>query len=99
VGSRIDSKPLERNVRADVREGWGPPRHHIAVPEPVFVREMSKVARERFGDELDRLSAQAHVSIEEEISDPVRWSAQSNYHAHGCPTCSEVSLSEGATTR
>jgi len=98
VGHRLGSKPLERNDRAEVREGWCFSRHRIAVPEPVFVQEMSQVARARFGDELDQLTSQTQVSIEEEISDPLRWSAQSNYHAHGCPACAKDSLSDGITT-
>jgi hypothetical protein len=99
VGRQIDSRLLEQNLRADVREGWAPPRHHIAVPEPVFVRAMRTVARERFGSELDQLAAPTRAAIEEEISDPIHWSVQSSYHAQGCPACSEPSSSHGPTTR
>jgi hypothetical protein len=99
VDSRMGSKLLERNDRADVREGWCLSRHRIAVPEPVFVQAMSQVARARFGDELGQLTSQTQVSIEEEISDPLRWSAQSNYHVHGCPACAKDSLSDGSTTQ
>ena len=94
MDSRVGGKLLERNSPANVREGWGPPRHHIAVPEPVFVQEMREIARARFGEELDQLTSQTRVAIEDEVSDPVRWSAQSNYHAQGCPACSEPSLWE-----
>ncbi len=87
----MDSKPLERNLQANVREGRGPLRHHIAVPEPVFVQEMRELARGRFGEELDQLPSQTRVAIEAAVSDPVRWSALSNYHTQGCPSCSEPS--------
>src|SRR4051794_3515869 len=99
MARQIDSRPLEQNLQADVREGWAPPRHHIAVPEPVFVREMRTVARERFGDELDRLAAPTRAAIEAEISDPIHWSVRSSYHAQGCPACSESSSSHGPTTQ
>ena len=88
MDSQLAIKPLERNARADVREGWGPPGHHVAVPEPVFVREMETVARERFGDELDRLRPQTRATIEDEVNDPLHWNARPNYHAHRCPACS-----------
>ncbi len=88
----MDSKPLERNLQANVREGRGPLRHHIAVPEPVFIQEMREIARGRFGEELGQLTSQTQLSIEEAVSDPVRWSAQSNHHTQGCPACSEPSL-------
>ena len=81
-------KPLERNPQADAREGWGPLGHHIAVPEPVFVQEMETVARERFGDDLDRLTPQTRAAIEDEVSHPLYWNARPNYHAPGCPACS-----------
>ena len=80
-------KPLERDPEADVREGWGPLGHHIAVPEPVFVQEMETVARERFGDDLDRLPPQTGVAIEEEVSQPLHWDARPHYHVRGCPAC------------
>jgi hypothetical protein len=88
MSSQIASKPLERNPRADVREGWGSLGHHIAVPEPVFVQEMETVARERYGETLDRLTCQTRLDIEEDLSDPLRWNARPNYHAQGCPACS-----------
>ena len=81
-------KPLERDPEADVREGWGPLGHHIAVPEPVFVHEMETIAQERFGDQLDRLTPQMRVAIEEEVSQPFHWNARPNYHVRGCPGCS-----------
>ena len=92
-------KPLERNPRADVREGWGPLGHHIAVPEPVFVQETETVARARFGDALDRLTPETQAAIEEEVSDPIYWTARPNYHAQACPACSEPSLSAEAPTQ
>ena len=88
MDSRIDITPLERNPRADVREGRGSLGHHIAVPEPVFVQEMETVARERFGDAFDRLPPETRATIEEEVSDPLRWNARPHYHAQGCPACS-----------
>ena len=81
-------KPLERNPAADVREGWGPLGHHIAVPEPVFVQELETVAQGRFGDELARLTPQTRVAIEDEVSQPLYWNARPNYHARGCLGCS-----------
>ncbi len=88
MNSHLAIKPLERNPRAGVREGWAPLRHHIAVPEPVFVQEMATVARARYGEELDHVTPQARLAIEEDVSDPLRWSARLNYHARGCPACS-----------
>ncbi len=88
MDSQLAVKPLGRDPEADVREGWGPMGHHIAVPEPVFGREMETVARGRFGDNLDRLTPQARVAIEDEVGQPLHWNARSNYHAQGCPACS-----------
>jgi len=88
MDSQLAVKPLGPNAEANVREGWGPLGHHIAVPEPVFVREMETVAQGRFGDDLDRLTPQTRVAIEEEISQPLHWNARPNYHARGCPACS-----------
>ena len=34
MDSQLAVKPLERDPEADVREGWGPLGHQIAVPEP-----------------------------------------------------------------
>ncbi len=99
MDSQLAIKPLERNPRAEVREGRGPLRHHIAVPEPVFVQEMGTVARERYGEELDHLPARTRVAIEEDVSDPLRWSARLNYHARGCPACAESSFWDGAPTQ
>jgi hypothetical protein len=98
VGNKIDSRPLEHNLQTDVREGWSPPKHHIAVPELVFVQEMETVARERFGGELYQLTCEARVAIEEEISDPIHWSVQSNHHTQECPSCLDAPASKGATT-
>ena len=81
-------KPLERNPRADVREGWGPLGHQIVVPEPVFIQEMETVARGRFGNDLARLRPQTRVAIEDEVSQPLHWNARPNYHARGCRGCS-----------
>jgi hypothetical protein len=99
VNSQLAIKPLELNPRADVREGRGPLRHHIAVPEPMFVQEMATVARERYGDELDRLPSQARLAIEEDVSDPLRWSSRLTYHAAGCPACADASFWGGAPTQ
>ena len=94
--SQLALKPLEQNPRADVREGWDRLRHHIAVPEPVFVKEMGTVARARYGEELDRLTPQIRVAIEEDVSDPLRWSARPTCHARGCPACAASSFWDGA---
>jgi hypothetical protein len=94
----MSSKLLERNLEADIREGWGLSRHQIAVPEPMFVQEMRTIARERFGGELDQLTSQTQVAIEAEVSDPVRWSGQANYHAQDCPACSESSSADETST-
>ena len=88
MDSQLAIKPLEQSPRAGVREGWGPLRHHIAVPEPVFVQEMGTVARARYGEELDHLTPQTRVAIEDEVSQPLYWNARPNYHARGCPACS-----------
>ncbi len=88
MDSQLAVKPLERNPHADVREGWGALGHHIAVPEPVFMQEMETVARERFGDDFDRLTPESRAAIEDEVNHPVHWNARPNYHAHGCPACS-----------
>ena len=88
MDSQLAVKPLERNREADVREGRGPMGHQIAVPEPVFVREMETVARGRFGDDLDRLTPRTRVAIEDEVGQPLHWNARPNYHARGCPACS-----------
>jgi len=95
--SRSERTLLERNPHTDVREGWDPLRHQIAVPESIFVQAMQQIAQERFGDPLDHLTPQARVAIEAEVSDPVHWSAQPNYHVHGCPACAEPVHSDEAT--
>ena len=87
MDSQLGVKPLERNLKADVREGPGPLGHQIAVPEPVFVHEMETVARGRFGDGLDRLTPRARAAIEDEVSQPLHWNARPHYHARGCPGC------------
>ena len=88
MDSQLAVKPLERNPEADLREGWGPPGHHIAVPEPVFAQEMETIAQQRFGDDLDRVTPQTRMAIEDEVSQPLHWNARPNYHARGCPACS-----------
>ncbi len=88
MGSQLVIKPLERNPQADVREGRSPLGHQIAVPEPVILREMEAVARERFGDELDRLTPRTRMTIEDHVNDPLHWNARPNYHAQRCPACS-----------
>ena len=88
MDSRVERKSLERNPLANIREGWGPLRHHIAVPEPIFVQELERVARERFGDEFARLTRQTRETIEDAVNDPLHWDARPNYHARGCPACS-----------
>ena len=69
------------------------------MPEPVLVQAMGTVARARYWAELDRLPWQTRLAIEDEVSDPLRWSARPNYHAQGCPGGAECSLSDDATTR
>ena len=98
MDSRRDVTPLERNRQADVREGWDPLRHRIAVPESVFVQAMGTVARERFGDELERLTSQTQRAIEEELCDPLYWTARPIYHARECPACAESSFWDGSPT-
>ena len=88
MDGQLAIKPLERNPGADVREGPAPLGLHITVPEPVFVQAMETVARERFGDDLDRLTLQTREAIEDEVSDPLHWNARPNYHARECPACS-----------
>jgi hypothetical protein len=92
MDSRIGHTLLERNPRTAVRAGCGPLRHHIAVPEPVFVQEMRTVAQARFGADLDRLPSPIQEAIEADLSDPLRWSAHPNYHLQGCPACAESSF-------
>jgi len=96
VDSRRESTLLERNPHTNVREGWDPLRHQIAVPEPIFVQAMQQVAQERFGKALDHLTPQTRAAIEAEVSDAVHWSAQSHYHVHGCPACAEPMRSDDA---
>ncbi len=95
MDSQFVIKPLDHNPRADVREGWDRLRHHIAVPEPVFIQEMATVARARYGEELDHLTPQTRVAIEEDVSDPLRWSGRLHYHARGCPACAASSFWDG----
>ena len=96
MNGQLAIKPLEQNPGAGVREGWGPLRHHIAVPEPVFVQEMATVARARYGEEVDHVTPQARLAIEEDVSDPLRWSARPTCHARGCPACAASSFWDGA---
>ena len=99
MDSRTGIKPLQHNPRADVREGWAPRGTISPCPSPCsskFIQEMETVARERFGEALDRLTSETRVAIEEDVSDPIRWSARPNSQVQGWPGCAGSSTRDGA---